>query len=155
MTSTELVVVNPATGNALDLADTATDLLAAERREVVDIKRALDQFAAALDEQLTHRLDRMGTRSATVGQWTIETKAPTVTEYPADVLRSALEDLIDADILDDAILNEVLVPQPVTYKLNRTRLNNLLKHPDERVRDALAACAVETEQRRSVQVKEK
>lgn len=156
MTSTDLVpVVNPATGEALELTSEATDRLAHERRGVTDLKRSLDQYASHLDEELTRRLDRMGRRSADVNGWTIETKAPTTTDYPADALRSALEDLIDADLLADEVMDDVLVPQPVTYKLNRTRLNTLLKHPDERVRSALAACAVETDvARRSVTVKE-
>lgn len=155
MTSTELVpVVNPATGEALELTSEATDRLAQERRGVTDLKRALDSYASHLDDELTRRLDRMGRRSADVGGWTIETKAPTVTDYPVAALRAALEDLVDADLLDDPVVDEVLVPQPVTHKLNRTRLNTLLKHPEERVRAALKACAVENEQRRSVSVKE-
>lgn len=156
MTGTELAppLVNPMTGEVVPL-DLETDLLARERRAATEMKTAINQYVAAVDEELTRRLDRMGRRSADVGGFSIETKAPTITEYPEEQLRGALEDLIDADLLDDAVLDEVLVPQPVTHKLNRTRLNTLLKHPDERVREALAACAVETEQRRSVTVKEK
>jgi hypothetical protein len=155
MTSTELVeVVNPATGESVELASETTDRIAAERRGVTDLKRALDQYASHLDDELTRRLDRMGRRSADVGGWTIETKAPTTTDYPVDALRGALEDLIDADLLDEAVRDDLIVPT-TTYKLNRTRLNTLLKHPDERVREALAACAVESEvARRTVTVKE-
>ena len=161
MTSTEVTrrtfgeVVHPTAGTVLDLGSAATDEIARERKAVIDEKRSLDQYAAALDEALTDRLDRMGRRSAEVGGWTIETRAPTTTDYPLDAVRAALEDLVDADLLDDEIVDEVLVPQPVTYKLNRVRLNTLLKHADERVRKALEACAVEEPvARRSVTVKE-
>ena len=149
------IVVNPATGNTLDLPSETTDILAAERLDVIETKRALDNYASHIDTELTARLDKMGRRSANVNGWTIETKPPTTTDYPVDALRGALEDLIDADLLADEVMDDVLVPQPVTYKLNRVRLNTLLKHPNERVREALAACAVETEvARRSVTVKE-
>lgn len=155
MTSTELVpVVNPMTGEVVPL-DLETDLLARERRAATDMKKSIDQYLSHIDDELTRRLDRMGRRSAVVGGYEIETKAPTTTDYPLDAVRAALEDLVDADLLDDEIVDEVLVPQPVTYKLNRTRLNTLLKHADERVRKALEACAVEESVvRRSVSVKE-
>lgn len=147
-------VVNPATGTALDLATAATDIIAAERRDVVETKRDLDAYVSYLDESLTSRLDRMGRRSAVVGGYTIETKAPTTTEYDQSLLRNALEDLIACDLLDGEVLDEVLVPvDPVPRKLNRVRLNTLLKHPNEKVREVLAACAQEVPQRRSVSVK--
>lgn len=157
MTSTELVpVVNPATGEQLELASEATDRLAEERRGVTDLKRALDQYASHIDDELTRRLDRMGRRSAQVGGYEIETKAPTSIDYPIAGLREALSHLIEADLLDADVVDEVLVPvEPRPVKLNRTRLNTLLRHPSEVVRKTLEACAVETEQRRSVVVREK
>jgi hypothetical protein len=154
-TGTDIVpVVNPATGEALELSTEATDRLAHERRGVTDVKRALDQYATHIDEELTRRLDRMGRRSAVVNGWKIETKAPTSTDYSVPALRVVLHSLVHANVLDPAVVDEVLVPvDPCPVKLNRVRLNTLLKHPDDRVREALAACAVETEVRRSVSVK--
>lgn len=154
MSSTELVpLVNPATGEVVTL-DSATDLLAQERKRVVELKRALDQYASHIDDELTRRLDRMGRRSVTVGEFEIETKAPTKTDYDLNALLSALQSLVGEDLLEVDVIDEVLVPvEPRPVKLNRTRLSTLLKHPSERVRDALAACAVEVEQRRTVTVR--
>lgn len=155
-TSTELVqVVNPATGEAVELASAATDHLAQERRSVTDLKRDLDHYATFLDGELTRRLDRMGRRSASVGGWGIETKAPTTTEWDEALLYEALVDLVDWELLEAEVVDEVLVPvEPVPRKLNRTRLNTLLKHPEERVRKTLEACSQEVPQRRSVSIKE-
>jgi hypothetical protein len=57
---------------------------------VIDLKRALDDYAAFLDAELNSRLDKMNLRSAVVGAYTIETKAPSKVEYPPEVLREAL-----------------------------------------------------------------
>lgn len=154
-TPTTDLVVNPATGEALELASEATDRLAQERRAVTHLKRDLNDYLTFIDGELTRRLDRMGRRSAVVAGYTIETKAPTTTEYDQALLRNAIEDLIACDLLDQPVLDEVLVPvDPVPRKLNRTRLNTLLKHPNEKVREVLEACAQDVPQRRSVSIKE-
>jgi hypothetical protein len=68
-------------------------VIAGERRGVIDLKRALDDYATFLDAELNRRLDRMNMRSAVVGAYVIETKAPSKVEYPPEALREALAPL--------------------------------------------------------------
>jgi hypothetical protein len=154
--TTDLVqqFVNPSTGEVVTTAD-ATDLLAQERRSVVAMKRSLDQYAAALDEELVRRLDKMGRRSAVVGGWKLETKAATVTAWDEQALLAALGELVGDDLLDPAIVDEVLPPvTPAPRKLDRSRANTLLRHPNPHVRAAIEACVSEVPQRRPVSVQE-
>lgn len=145
------VAVNPATGVAVDLASEATDLLAAERRDVTDLRNALAQYAQALDDEMTSRLDKENTRSADVGSWHIETKAPTIVSFDPDKLAVAIHDLIAEELLGESVLDKVLIHQP--DKVNRREVDKLLKHADKRVREHIAAVGEESEQRRTVTVK--
>lgn len=153
MSSTEVTttVVNPASGEVIALSD-ATDLLAAERHRVVELKKALDQYAAAIDEELVRRLDLENTRSAEVGGYRIETKAPTTTTFDPVRLAVAIHDLIAEGKLGESVVERVFIPQP--EKINKAEVNKLLKHADPVVRDWIARVGEETEQRRTVTVKE-
>lgn len=143
-------LVHPLYGDVLDVANEATDSLAGIRSQVVEDKRSLDQYAFHLDAELTGRLDAENTRSAEVGQWRIETKAPQVTKYPADALSAALDALIAAGKLSESVKDRCLVPQPPKPDLRE--VNKLLRHADEDVRNAVAEVAVQEEQRRTVKV---
>lgn len=151
--STELVTVpNPATGELVDLTS-PTDFLAARRREVIELKKALDVYADVIDEELTRRLDRMNTRSADVGDWRIEGKPATVTEFPRDPLAKAIRELIAEDKLDGAVLGRT-IRRTSEFKVDKREVTKLLKHPDEEVRARIAAVGIESPQKRSVTVKE-
>lgn len=154
--STDLVhVVNPATGEALELATADTDRIAQERRGVTGLKRHLDDYASYLDSALNERLDKMNTRSAKVGSWTIETKAPSVAEYPVDALSKALDTLIEAGHLAPEVKDRVIVPQPPPPpKVDKREITKLLGHVEQEVRQAILAVGVQTPQRRTVTVKE-
>lgn len=145
------VVVNPATGEAIELASEATDLLAAERKGVTELRSDLANYAFYLDEELTRRLDKENTRSADVGEWHIETKAPTTISFEPDRLAVAIHDLIAEDLLGESVAERVFIPQP--DKINRREVDKLLKHSDKRVREHIAAAGTEEPQRRTVSVK--
>lgn len=149
--STAVVAINPATGVAIELASEATDQLAGERRDVTDLRNALAQYAQAIDDELTARLDKENTRSAEVGGFKIETKAPTTLTFDPDTLHVALQDLIVEDILGKSVIDKVFIPQP--DKINRREVDKLLKHADKRVREHIASAGKEELQRRTVSVK--
>jgi hypothetical protein len=144
-------IVNPATGEAVDLAKEATDLLARERRDVTELRASLANYATFLDEELTRRLDKENTRSADVGEWHIETKAPTTLTFEPDRLAVAVHDLIAENLLGESVVDKLFIPQP--DKINRREVDKLLKHADKRVREHVAAAGSEEPQRRSVSVK--
>lgn len=143
--------INPATGVTVDLATEATDLLAAERRDVTELRAALAMYASYLDDALTARLDKENTRSAEVGGFRIETKAPTTISFEPGRLAVAVHDLIAEDLLGESVAERVFIPQP--DKINRREVDKLLKHSDKRVRDHIAAAGIEEPQRRTVSVK--
>jgi ribosomal protein L25 (general stress protein Ctc) len=144
--------VNPATGEALELATADTDVIAGIRRGVIDLKRALDDYATFLDAELNRRLDRMNMRSAVVGAYVIETKAPSKVEYPPEALREALTALVEAGKIEADVVTRTVVAEPVSYKVDRREVNKLLKHQDEDVRKAVEAAGVDTPQRRPVKI---
>lgn len=145
------VAVNPATGEAVDLKRDATDLLAAERRRVTELRDELSRYAAFIDAELTARLDKENTRSAEVGGYRIETKAPTTLTFEPGALATAVLDLVAEGLLGESVVEKVLNPQP--DKINRREVDKLLRHADKRVREHVAAAGTEEEQRRSVSVK--
>lgn len=144
-------VINPATGESIALADQATDLLARERRAVTELRDSLNQFASYLDEELTRRLDHENTRSATVGEWKIETKAPTTLTFESGALGVAIHDLISEGLLGESVIERVFIPVP--DKVNRREVDKLLRHADKRVREHIASVGTEEAQRRTVTVK--
>lgn len=155
-----LVTVNPATGEEVPLSVEAggtTDVLAARRDELNELRVALDAYRRDIDTELNARLDRANTRSTEIagaaGAYRIETKAPTVVDYPEGPLREALTLLVDEGKLDAEVIDRVLVAQPVEYKLDRRELNKLLKHTDPDVVEFVAAVGVENPQNRPVTVK--
>lgn len=151
--------VHPATGEIVSLDvehGGTTDALAAHRHAVVQLKRALDDFASVLDAELTARLDRANTRSASVGPWMLEGKAPSTTEYPVPALEEALDLLIFDGRLDEDVKARVLVEQPPPPpKVDRREVNKLLRHTDPDVVALIRDVGVEQPQRRTVTVKER
>lgn len=149
------LAINPATGNTLQLATEDTDVIAAERRDVVNLKKSLDDFASFLDAELNRRLDGMNTRSARVGSFAVETKAPFTTEYPVEALERVLDELIADGKLNEAVKPRVLKPQPPPPpKVDKREVLKLLAHSDQEVRQAVFEVGVETPQRRTVRVEE-
>lgn len=147
----EAVAIRPSTGEALQLASEATDILAAHRRDALDFINAERRFIDAVDEELTRRLDKANTRSAEVGGFRIETKAPTTTAWDAEKLGLVIADLIAEDLLEESVMEQVLIPQP--DKVNTAAAKKLLSHPDQRVRDHVATATTTVDQRRNVTVK--
>lgn len=147
-------VINPATGEALELTTAPTDRIAQERRGVTDLKAVLDDYATFLDAELNIRLDKGNTRSAWVGEWELSTKAPTQTVYPVDVLGRVLDELIAAGKLEQDVKDRVLVPQPPPPpKVSKREVTKLLAHSDQDVRVAVMNAGTQEPQRRTVAVK--
>jgi hypothetical protein len=67
----------PTTGEVLDLETATTTDVALELERVDDVIGQLDEARADLKAELIARLDRSNRRSAEVGDWRLETNAPT------------------------------------------------------------------------------
>jgi hypothetical protein len=153
MSDTDNLLPVPLSGQAIDLRDT-TDTLAGWIDELKDVRRQISSTIEALGDEITQRLDTENRRSAPVGSWVVETKAPFTTEYDVTQLHDVLYGFADQGILSgDVVARTVIEPDVSDWKVDRREVNKLLKHPDERVRVAVAACGREVQQRRSVTVK--
>jgi len=154
--STSTAVVHPATGEILDLADTPTTDLAAVYDELVDFAGRLTDYRAAIVAEVCRRLDANNARTERVGDWTLETNAPTVEEYLTRELRVELEALVEAGILEQGAIDRCIVtpaPPPPEPKVDKREVNKLKRHPDRRVLEALSRSRVVRSATRKLTVK--
>lgn len=135
------LIPHPKTGEAIAVVqDTPTDVLAELRDAIVEHERAvIGGWKRLVDDELRRRLDYEGRRSAEVGTWKLTVPGPTKTEWDAAGAYRALRGLVRAGLISKDRADEA-VERVVDYKARHGSLSQLLKHADERVRDAIAAC---------------
>jgi hypothetical protein len=125
------------TGEVIDLAGAATSDLARVRDQLVQWERTtLVSAKHAIDDELARRLDYEGRRSAIVGDWKITVAAPTKTAWDGERAHRALRRLVRAGLISHDRAHDC-VERVVTYKPKHGALSQLLRHADERVRDAI------------------
>ncbi|MCK9250664.1 MAG: hypothetical protein M0P31_17005 [Solirubrobacteraceae bacterium] len=130
-------VVNPLTGELVDVAALPTDALAVERNEIRAARDAISAWARAIDGELTARLDREARRSATVAGYKLSVTAPEVWSTDALGLRNALAALVADGVLSQAAVDAAV--EPVTkVEARRRGLTALHNHADERVKSTVA-----------------
>lgn len=152
---TELEVLNPASGELLNLRELDTNDLALTVARIDEHVGEVAAFRKALVDEAVRRLDSLAKRKANVGGYELETNAPTTVDYRDDVLRAKLEELIEAGELDRAILEQLWpAPPPApppAPKLNKRELNKLKADP--RVAPAIAAASVRVNNTRTLKVR--
>lgn len=154
-TSTELVVIHPATGEALDLvAMTTTDLAGAlgELRELTD---KLSAFRQAIIDEVAGRMDKGNARTEVVGPYKLVTNAPREESYPVRRLREELQPLIDAGELEPQVLDRLITtPRPKTPDpvVSKRELNKLKGSDNGAVLAALARVREVAPARRTLKV---
>lgn len=145
VTTRPRLVPNLVTGEQLNVTEATTDELAAARDAIkVKEQTELAGYKHDIDRELARRLDRQGKRSATVGPWKITVPAPTKTVWDGEAAFAAITQLIKDDVLDKDVRARCVTPV-TTYKAQHGELVKLLKHTDQRVRDAIAACQTEVD----------
>lgn len=148
------VIVNPATGEALDLGGSTTDLAAAVAG-IGAVRAMLDDYRQAVENEIARRMDTANSRTERVGDWKITVNAPTTETYPIDQVREILDGFIEDGTLDPVVRDRVLVtapPKPPEQRVAKTELNKLLKHPNEDVADTFGAARIVAPARRSVRI---
>jgi hypothetical protein len=138
------IVVHPRTGEAIEIRDAATNVLAALRDAIVDWERSdVARWKRAIDAELRGRLDHESVRSATVGRGTarfhITVPAPTKTEWDGEAAYKAARELVRQGLISETAAGRA-VERVVDYKPKHAVLKGLAEHADERVRDAIGAC---------------
>jgi hypothetical protein len=137
-------IMHPATGEViLPAKGTPTDVLADLRDALVVYEARVKDAKRAIDRELTGRLDFEGRRSAEItgaaGAFKLTGKAPTKVEWDADAAYRALRRLVRAGLISKDRAGEC-VTRVVTYTARHGALEQLRKHADERVREAIDAC---------------
>lgn len=138
------IVVHPRTGEAIEVRDAATNVLAALRDAIVDWERSdVARWKHAIDAELRGRLDHESVRSATVGRGTarfrITVPAPTKTVWDAERAYMEVRALVRQGLISETAAGRA-VERVVEYKAKHANLKQLAEHADERVRDAIGAC---------------
>jgi hypothetical protein len=134
--------VHPRTGEVVDLAAATTTDLADLRDALLEHEHGLAAVKRRIDAELCRRLDFEGKRSARVGPYKLTASAPVSVEWDAEAAASALRRLVRAGALSAEAAAEA-VTRVTTYKPVHGKLNALLRHADERVREAVAECKTE------------
>ncbi len=128
------VVVHPATGEVLDLADGA-DQLAAWHDQLHTIKRAADEALRAVDAELRQR---MGERTLwPVGEWEVGLSGVNESEWDGEALEVVLRDLVESGVVQAGAVTEVIRHQTT---VSRSEAGRLAKQLTGRARDAVEAC---------------
>lgn len=124
-------IVNPLAGTVVPLAS-ATDEIAEAMDALQELERQANEARKLAGAELLKRMDRRGRWTAQVGGFEITAPSPSAgTEsYPdpkglrEDLLALARDDIIDRDLVDDAV--EMTRPAPV-YKARKAGIAALRK----------------------------
>lgn len=154
-------VAHPTTGEVVEVVPaTPSDVLADVRDRLIEHKGEVDAACRVIDDEIARRLDYEGTRTTevagTVGRFKVTVVAPTKTEWDAPALYRALRKLVRAGILSKDRA-DAACRRETTYKATHGSASQLLRHADERVRDAVEACRsdVEVDRRRVTVVRQR
>jgi hypothetical protein len=152
----EVVAVHPATGELVNLTAADPADLAIGLEGASDLLDDLYAFRQAIVDELARRADARGRRTVTLGPIDVEVNAPTVDDYSVERLEAELEPLVDAGILDRELVDELIVqpPRPPAppAKVDKRRVNALLKSDDRRILGALAAARTRRTQKRTAKI---
>lgn len=154
--SRELVI--PVTGEVINLDEATTTDLCEARQRLSDITADAGRVTGYIADELARRLDSANKRKATVGEYELETNAPTSDEYLLDVLRDELNGLVEAGVIEPQVVGEVIAVPPPAEPRPRVmvrELNKLKNHPDPRVAAAIVKARVRKQNRRTVKINRK
>lgn len=149
------IAVDPASGEVVALSAPTLELVDHAER-VRELTAELARFRQVLVDEVARRLDASNTRSDVVGEWAVETNAPTSTDYLLDVLRAELEELVEDEVLDRAVLDRVIVtpdPKPPEPRVDKREVNKLKGHTDRRVAGAIAKASQRVNNTRTLKTK--
>jgi hypothetical protein len=108
-TPTMPAVVDPRTGEAVVLAEAATDTLAAFLENVREVESAFREQKRAVSREILDRMDREARWTGRVGEFEIKGDGPTPpTEYDAEALYWALDEFVAAGVITDQARDEAV-----------------------------------------------
>ncbi|HEU4975723.1 MAG TPA: hypothetical protein VFT50_11580 [Baekduia sp.] len=153
---TDMTVVNPATGEVVDLDTAPTTDLASGLQDLEALLTRLGDFRQLVIDTLAGRMDTANSRTERVGEFILETNAPTVEDCPVGPLREVLDRLVADGVLDGSVVDRVITTPPPKFpepRVAKRELNKLKGHADERVTDAISEVVERRPQRRTLKIK--
>lgn len=154
MNGTDLIV-QPITGEAIELADWRADRLAGELEDVDDLRYRVNAYRDAIVAELARRADARGARKVRVDGVEYEVNAPTEEAYDPGRLMAALAPLVADGTIDQELVDALVVtppPKRPAPRVDRRRVNTLKRSTNRRLLAALAAARVVAPARRTVKI---
>jgi hypothetical protein len=130
VSSTDVGVVNPATGELLERldaqpAEALVDALVAIRERRAALREAED----VVEVELRRRMDLRGRKLAVIGPWEVEVASGNVREWDADALEGVLRELIDDGVVHAAEVTEVIRHETTVSGREALRIAGRLSGP--------------------------
>lgn len=151
------VVVHPLSGELLALRGMPTTDVARTLKAFDGEVLRLADFRKALVDELVARLDRGNERKAKVGDYVLETNAPTEVDYHLDVLAEGLDALVKDDKLEAEVLERVITwtkPAEPTRRIDKREVNKLLRSDDPAIVAAIVKSRATKNVNRTLKVDE-
>lgn len=148
-------IVHPATGETLELTNLAGTDLAQLLDDASAMYDLLMDFKADVIAEVCRRADMTGQRTIELNGVKFEVNAPTEDHYEPEAVRIELGKLVAEGVIDQAMIDALIVqptPKPPAERVDKRRLNAILKTDDRRVLGALALARTRAVNRRTVKV---
>lgn len=143
-------VMNPATGELVDLAD-PTDVLARQRADIREVESQLQEFKRILDREIIDRMDADATWTLRVDGLKVEAPSPApAEEFDAEALWNGLHSIARDVPLSEAAIHAA-VTEERTYKVSKRGVAALRKLGGQ-VAKVIDRCASEEVRDRRVRV---
>lgn len=146
-------VLNPATGELLDLKSASGVALGEGLEAVRDFEARLRETKSAISEELHERMDANASWTLHTPDFDLRGESPDRTDYDTDKLINALDELCEQGYVSRAAY-EAAVKEEVTYKPQRRGIQALLKLGGE-VAERILSCQVPVERPRRVSIARK
>ncbi len=144
-------LVHPTTGEVLDLANAATDALAAALTDCRALEDDLRVYKRNVSDEVLRRMDHARTYTAHLPGLKLTGDGPLSPEYNGTVLWDALTALArEGALSNEAVLKAV--KRETVYTPMKGGVKALLKVPDERVAAAVKAAEIPNHKQRAVRV---
>jgi len=145
-----VALLDPDTGELVDLADAPYALIAQTLDDVDDLRRRLTSYRAALADEVMSRMDDAASWTVHAGVFVMTSNSPTTVEYDAPALWSALQTLAEQGRFGQAAIDRA-VSQRVEFKVRANGITALRKlGPD--VAQLIDAHGTTVDRQRSVRI---
>jgi hypothetical protein len=132
-------VVNPVTGESLDLIGAEWERLAHIRATIIELGHRTDELAHMLDSEVARRLDLTNDRHIEVDGYRLTVNAPRRTAWDVPKLMQVLTELVSEGRLARGAAQRAIKTE-VSHKPVAREVTKLVEHDDPMVRDRIKEC---------------